>query len=60
MRLGIRSLLLIVAVVLLVLAAIVDDNSFDLLALGLAAFAAAFVVDDLGLGTARVGTRSSS
>jgi hypothetical protein len=60
MRLGLRSVLLIVAVVLLVLAAIVNDNAFDLLALGIAAFAGAFLVDDLGLGNARFVTRGKN
>ncbi len=60
MRIGLRSILLIVAVVLLVLAAIVNDNAFDMLALGLAAFAGAFLVDDLGLSNARFGTRGET
>jgi hypothetical protein len=50
MRFGIRSILLLVAIVLFVLAVISGDNWTDLVALGLAAFAASFVVDDLGIG----------
>ena len=49
MKLGLRTLLMIVAVLLFLIAGISDDNYADLLAFGLAAFAAAFAVDDLGL-----------
>jgi hypothetical protein len=56
MNLGLRTILLIVAVVLFVLAALTDSNSFDLLAFGLACLAGAFVVDELGVGT-RLGSR---
>jgi hypothetical protein len=53
MRLGLRSILLLVAVILFVVAVVTDDNFGDLLALGLAAFAAAFLVDDFDLGRGR-------
>ena len=56
MNLGLRTILLIVAVVLFVLAALTDSNSVDLLAFGLACLAGAFVVDELGPGT-RLGSR---
>ncbi len=53
MNLGLRSILLIVAVALFVIAVLSDSNYSDMLALGLAAFAASFVVDDLGIGKGR-------
>jgi hypothetical protein len=56
MNVGLRTLLLIVAVVLFVLAALTDSNGADLLAFGLACLAGAFVVDELGIGT-RLGSR---
>ena len=46
MNIGVRSILILAAVVLFVLAIFIDDNYSDLLALGLAAFAASFVADD--------------
>jgi hypothetical protein len=49
MRLGLRSILLIVAIVLFVVAMLTEGNSFDLLALGLTVFAGALLVGDLGL-----------
>ena len=59
MKYGLRTLLLIAAVVLFVLALFMDENWSDLVALGLAATAASFVVDDLGIaipgGTRRTG-----
>ena len=51
MNLGLRSILLIVAIILFVLAAVMDTNGGDLLAFGLACLATAFVVDELGVGT---------
>ena len=54
MKLGLGSLLLIVAVALFVIAFLSDGSrQFDMLTLGLAAFAASFVVDTLGIGKAR-------
>jgi predicted cobalt transporter CbtA len=44
---GLRALLLLVAVVLFVIAVFSDTRQGDLLLWGLAAFAAAFVADDL-------------
>ena len=49
MRFGLRAILLIIAIVMFVLAVIVDENAFDLMALGLAALAGSLLVDDLGL-----------
>lgn len=49
MRLGLRAILLIVAILLFVLAVILDENQFDLVALGLAALAGALLVGELGL-----------
>ncbi len=46
MNFGLRSILILAAVVLFVLAIFIDDNYPDLLALGLAAFAASFVADE--------------
>ena len=48
MNMGLRTILLLVAVVLFVLAWLVDDNFTDFLTLGLAAFAGAFLSDALG------------
>ena len=50
MKFGLHSILLLVAVVLFVLAWLSDDNYADFLALGLAAFAAAFLATGLGYG----------
>lgn len=49
MRFGLRAILLIVAIVMFVLAVILDENAFDLMALGLAALAGSLLVGDLGL-----------
>ena len=49
MRFGLRAILLIVAIVMFLLAVILDENAFDLMALGLAALAGSLLVDDLGL-----------
>ena len=54
MTLTARTLLLLIAVILFVLAAIgLDLGAIDLVALGLAAFAGAFLVPDTVLGTRR-------
>jgi hypothetical protein len=50
MRVGLRSILLIVAIVLFVVAMLRETNASDLIALGLAVFAGAFLIGDLGLG----------
>jgi hypothetical protein len=48
MNLGLRTILLLAAVVLFVIAVFSDENYADLLALGLAAFAGAFLSDAMG------------
>lgn len=48
-RLGLRAVLLLLAVVLFVLAVILDENAFDVAAIGWAALAGAFLVGELGL-----------
>jgi len=54
MRLTVRSILLLIAVVLFVLAAVgIDLGNIALVPLGLAAFAAAFVVPDSVLSARR-------
>jgi hypothetical protein len=50
MNIGIRTILLGLALVLFVIAVFTDENYADLLALGLAAFAAAWLVEELGVG----------
>jgi hypothetical protein len=52
-KFGLRSILLLVAVVLFIVSMLVEENSADLLALGLAAFAGALLVSDLGIGRGR-------
>jgi peptidoglycan/LPS O-acetylase OafA/YrhL len=51
MNLGIRSLLLLVAIILFVVAVFSDTNWSDLVAWGLAAFAASFLAGDTNLGS---------
>ncbi len=58
MKFGLHSILLLVAVVLFVLAWLIDDNYFDFLALGLAAFAGAFLATALGMGDRTFGNTS--
>jgi hypothetical protein len=48
MTFGVRTILLLAAVVLFVIALFSNENYADLLALGLAAFAGAFLSDALG------------
>ena len=48
MNFGVRTILLLAAVVLFVIAVFSSENYGDLLALGLAAFAGAFLSDALG------------
>jgi hypothetical protein len=59
MNIGLRGLLLLLATILFIVAALNNDNFTDLVAIGLAIFAAAFVVEETGfgksLGTRRVG-----
>jgi hypothetical protein len=47
MRIGLRAILLLLAVILFVVAALTEENRFEFMAFGLAVFAASFVVDDL-------------
>jgi hypothetical protein len=56
---GLRGLLLILATILFVVAALNNDNFADLVSVGLAVFAAAFVVDDTGFGRG-FGTRRTT
>lgn len=57
MNLGLRSLLLLVAIILFVIAVFSDTNWSDLVAWGLAAFAASFLVGDSNLGSLASGRR---
>jgi hypothetical protein len=56
MNLGVRTILLLAAVILFVIALFSDENYSDLLALGLAAFAGAFLADALGWADRTFGT----
>lgn len=49
MKLGLRSILIVAAVLLFVIAVFSDVHWPDFIALGLAVFAASYVVDDFGL-----------
>ena len=49
MNMGLRTILLLAAVVLFVVAVFTDENWADLVALGLAAFAGAFLSDAMGM-----------
>jgi hypothetical protein len=53
---GLRTLLLLAGVLLFVLAALTDENYGDLIASGLAVFAASFLLADMGWDR-RYGTR---
>lgn len=54
MQLGLRAILLVVAIILFIVAAITNgENAFDFLVLGLACVAGALVVEELGVGGAR-------
>jgi hypothetical protein len=58
MNITVRTILLAAAVVLFVIGLFVGEGDVDeLLLLGLAAFAGAWLVDDLGVG-GRIGTRT--
>jgi hypothetical protein len=57
MTLGLRPILLLVAIVLFVYAALSTKNELDLIAFGLACTAGALLVGDLGLGRSRLGRR---
>jgi hypothetical protein len=56
MNLGVRTILLLAAVVLFVIAVFSTENYSDLLALGLAAFAGAFLSDAMGWADRTFGT----
>ena len=49
MTIGLRGLLLVLAMILFIVAALDNDNVTDLLAIGLAVFAGAFIVDETGV-----------
>jgi peptidoglycan/LPS O-acetylase OafA/YrhL len=57
MNLGIRSLLLLVAIILFVVAALSNSNWSDFVAWGLAAFAASFLAGDVNVGSFAGGRR---
>jgi hypothetical protein len=59
MRFTLRTILLLAAVVLFLVALLSDENYSDLLALGLAAFAGAWLVDELGFGARTFGGSST-
>ena len=53
MQLGLRAILLVVAIILFIVAAISNgDNEFNFLMLGLACVAGALLVEELGVGGA--------
>jgi sorbitol-specific phosphotransferase system component IIBC len=56
MNLGLRAILLIVAIIFFIIAIFSDTHAGDWLAAGLAVMAGAFVVEELGVNT-RFGTR---
>jgi hypothetical protein len=56
MNITVRTILLAAAVVLFVLGLLIEDQRSDLVTIGLAVFAGAFLVDELGV-LGRVGTR---
>ncbi len=58
MKFGLHSILLAAAVVLFVLSWVSDDNSGNLLTLGLACFAGAFLATAIGLGDRSFGGSS--
>ena len=50
MNLGLRTILLLAAVILFLISVFANENAGDLLAFGLAVFAAAFLSESLGYG----------
>ena len=56
MNFGVRTILLLAAVVLFVIGVFSDENWPDLIALGLAAFAGVFFSDALGWADRTIGT----
>jgi hypothetical protein len=60
MQLGLRAILLVIAIVLFLVAAFTNGgNAFDFLVVGLACLAAALVVEELGVGGVGRTTRGS-
>jgi hypothetical protein len=57
MNIGLRVIAIGIAVLLFILAVFMEDNYADLLALGLAALAIGLIIDEVGLGTRRFGSR---
>jgi hypothetical protein len=57
MNFGLKALLLLLAIVLFIVGALSDDNQDDLLFLGLAIFAASFIVESIPLGNLMDSTR---
>jgi len=47
MNLGLRTLLLVLAVILFIVSALTEENRFDFMAFGLAVFAGSFVIEDI-------------
>ncbi len=47
MRLGLRTILVALAVILFIVSALTEENRFEFKAFGLAVFAASFVVEDV-------------
>ncbi|HUH15665.1 MAG TPA: hypothetical protein VML35_07260 [Gaiellaceae bacterium] len=56
MNLGVRTILLLAAVVLFVLGVFMEESWTDLIALGLAAFAGAFLSDAMGWADRSIGS----
>jgi hypothetical protein len=59
MTFGLRTILLLVAVVLFIVGVFAEENYADILTLGLAAFAGAFLSDALGWADRTFGTSGS-
>ena len=57
MRLGLRTLLVALAIILFVVAALTDDNQFEFMTIGLAVFAASFIAEEMAGGYFRRDTR---
>jgi hypothetical protein len=57
MTLSIRALLMLLATILFIVAALNNDNFTDLVAIGLACFAGAFLIGETGIGARLMGSR---
>lgn len=55
-KIGLKGLLLLLAMVLFIVAALTEDNRWDFLTWGLAVFAASFIVENIPFGTWRTRT----